>query len=130
MCCAKPPHVRGEPTCGGCERRTSGRYLQTAHLRTAGMGGTMSAKWGRFTFPMGVVRRFLRLTFHRGGYMKGRITEKLESVLQDRGARGQLRDSLIKGKDGAVSVGGHTYTVRIEVQSGIKSSHKAVKTVG
>lgn len=48
--------------------------------------------------------------------MKGKVSRLLESVLRDSSARQQLRDSLINGKDGRVTVGGETYTVRIEVR--------------
>jgi hypothetical protein len=46
-----------------------------------------------------------------GGIMKGRISARLERILQDPRARTQLRRSLINGKTGRVTVGEKTYRV-------------------
>lgn len=58
---------------------------------------------------------------NRGGYMKGKISDRLERVLRDSNARSQLRDSLSQGRDGGrVSVGNRSYIVRTEVQGEVK----------
>jgi hypothetical protein len=46
--------------------------------------------------------------------LKGRISEALESILLDPAARRQLREHLIRGRDGWVRVDGKTYRVRID----------------
>ena len=48
--------------------------------------------------------------------MKGRISKRLESILKDSAARGQLQEHLIRGRDGRVTVAGRTYTVRTEAR--------------
>ncbi|HEY7611905.1 MAG TPA: hypothetical protein VH764_02835 [Gemmatimonadales bacterium] len=53
--------------------------------------------------------------------MKGRISKTLESILLDPGARRQLREHLIRGRDGWVRMNGKTYRVRIDVASKVKS---------
>lgn len=47
--------------------------------------------------------------------MKGRISKTLETILLDPGARRQLREHLIRGRDGWVRMNGKTYRVRIDV---------------
>lgn len=49
--------------------------------------------------------------------MKGRISKELESVLRDPAAREQLRNRLIHGSDGRVSVGPKSFSVQTSVQS-------------
>lgn len=49
--------------------------------------------------------------------MKGRISKTLESILLDPAARRQLREHLIRGRDGWVRMNGKTYRVRIDVAS-------------
>ena len=53
--------------------------------------------------------------------MKGRISKTLESILLDPAARRQLREHLIRGRDGWVRMNGKTYRVRIDVTSTVKS---------
>jgi hypothetical protein len=52
--------------------------------------------------------------------MKGRISKTLESILLDPSARRQLREHLIRGRDGWVRMNGKTYRVRIDVMSRMK----------
>jgi hypothetical protein len=52
--------------------------------------------------------------------MKGRISKTLESILLDPSARRQLREHLIRGRDGWVRMNGKTYRVRIDVTSSAK----------
>ncbi len=52
--------------------------------------------------------------------MKGRISKTLESILLDPAARRELREHLIRGRDGWVRVDGKTYRVRMEVTSKMK----------
>jgi hypothetical protein len=53
--------------------------------------------------------------------LKGRISKTLESILLDPSARRQLREHLIKGRDGWVRMDGKTYRVHIDVVSKVKS---------
>ena len=53
--------------------------------------------------------------------MKGRISKTLESILLDPAARRQLREHLLRGRDGWVRMNGKTYRVRIDVTSKVKS---------
>ena len=53
--------------------------------------------------------------------MKGRISKALESILLDPAARRQLREHLIRGRDGWVRVNGKTYRVQIDVTSKAKN---------
>ena len=53
--------------------------------------------------------------------MKGRISKTLESILLDPAARRQLREHLIRGRDGWVRMNGKTYRVQIDVTSKVKS---------
>ncbi len=53
--------------------------------------------------------------------MKGRISKTLESILLDPAGRRQLREHLIRGRDGWVRVDGKTYRVRIDVTSKVKN---------
>ena len=53
--------------------------------------------------------------------MKGRISKTLESILLDPAARRQLREHLIRGRDGWVRMNGKTYRVQIDVTSKMKS---------
>jgi hypothetical protein len=53
--------------------------------------------------------------------VKGRISKTLETILLDPGARRQLREHLIKGRDGWVKVNGKTYRVQIDVMTRGKS---------
>jgi hypothetical protein len=53
--------------------------------------------------------------------VKGRISKTLETILLDPGARRQLREHLIKGRDGWVKVNGKTYRVQIDVMTRVKS---------
>ena len=46
--------------------------------------------------------------------MKGRITKKLEQVLRDKNARGELGQVLSRGEDGRVQVGTKVYTVKVQ----------------
>jgi hypothetical protein len=48
--------------------------------------------------------------------MQGRVSAKLDRMLRDKKARGQLRDLLIKGESGRVTANGKTYTVNTEVR--------------
>lgn len=52
--------------------------------------------------------------------MKGRISKTLESILLDPAARRELREHLIRGRDGWVRVDGKTYRVQMEVTSRMK----------
>ena len=52
--------------------------------------------------------------------MKGRISKTLESILLDPAARRELREHLIRGRDGWVRVNGKTYRVQIDVNSKVK----------
>ena len=52
--------------------------------------------------------------------MKGRISKTLESILLDPAARRELREHLIRGRDGWVRVDGKTYRVQMEVTSKTK----------
>ena len=54
--------------------------------------------------------------------MKGRISKTLESILLDPAARRQLREHLIRGRDGWVRMNGKTYRVQIDVTSKVKSA--------
>jgi hypothetical protein len=47
--------------------------------------------------------------------LKGRISKTLESILLDPAARRQLREHLIRGRDGWVRVNGKTYHIQIDV---------------
>lgn len=49
--------------------------------------------------------------------MKGRISKTLESILLDPAARRQLREHLIRGRDGWVRANGKTYRVQMDVVS-------------
>ena len=53
--------------------------------------------------------------------MKGRISKTLETILLDPSARRQLREHLIKGRDGWVRMNGKTYRVQIDVMTRVKS---------
>jgi hypothetical protein len=53
--------------------------------------------------------------------VKGRISKTLETILLDPGARRQLREHLIKGRDGWVKVNGKTYRVQIDVMTRVKN---------
>ncbi len=53
--------------------------------------------------------------------MKGRISKTLESILLDPAARRQLREHLIRGRDGWVRVDGKTYRIQIDVASKVKT---------
>ena len=53
--------------------------------------------------------------------LKGRISKTLESILLDPTARRELREHLIRGRDGWVRVNGKTYRVQIDVTSKVKS---------
>ena len=53
--------------------------------------------------------------------MKGRISKTLEAILLDPSARRQLREHLIKGRDGWVITNGKTYRVHIDVVTKVKS---------
>jgi hypothetical protein len=55
--------------------------------------------------------------------MKGRISKTLESILLDPSARRQLREHLIRGRDGWVRMNGKTYRVQIDVTSKVKGSY-------
>ncbi len=52
--------------------------------------------------------------------VKGRISKTLETILLDPGARRQLREHLIKGRDGWVRMNGKTYRVQIDVMTRAK----------
>ena len=54
--------------------------------------------------------------------LKGRISKTLESILLDPAARRELREHLIRGRDGWVRVDGKTYRVQIDVTSKVKAS--------
>ena len=54
--------------------------------------------------------------------MKGRISKALESILLDPVARRELREHLIRGRDGWVRVDGKTYRVQVDVASKVKTS--------
>lgn len=49
--------------------------------------------------------------------MKGRISKTLEAILLDPAARRQLREHLIRGRDGWVRANGKTYRVQMDVVS-------------
>jgi hypothetical protein len=53
--------------------------------------------------------------------LKGRISKTLESILLDPAARRQLREHLIRGRDGWVRVNGKTYRVQVDVTSKMKN---------
>ena len=53
--------------------------------------------------------------------LKGRISKTLESILLDPTARRELREHLIRGRDGWVRVNGKTYRIQIDVTSKVKS---------
>jgi len=46
--------------------------------------------------------------------MKGRISNRLELILKDEGARSQLRKQLILGQDGEIRVNGRVFQLRLE----------------
>jgi hypothetical protein len=46
--------------------------------------------------------------------MKGRISNRLELILKDEGARSQLRKRLILGQDGEIRVNGRVFQLRLE----------------
>jgi len=46
--------------------------------------------------------------------MKGRISNRLELILKDEGARSQLRKQLILGQDGEIRVNGRVFRLRLE----------------
>jgi hypothetical protein len=52
--------------------------------------------------------------------LKGRISKTLETILLDPSARRQLREHLIRGRDGWVRMNGKTYQVHIDVASKVK----------
>ena len=52
--------------------------------------------------------------------MKGRISQTLASILLDPTARRELREHLIRGRDGWVRVNGKTYRVQVDVTSKVK----------
>jgi hypothetical protein len=54
--------------------------------------------------------------------LKGRISKTLEAILLDPSARRQLREHLIHGRDGWVSMNGKTYRVHIDVAPRAKNS--------
>ncbi|MDB4885777.1 MAG: hypothetical protein JWN79_1215 [Gemmatimonadetes bacterium] len=60
--------------------------------------------------------------------MKGRITPKLERILQDKNARGQLGQLLSRGEDGQVNLGGKLYGVRVEKQRTSGADERTRKT--
>ena len=47
--------------------------------------------------------------------MKGRISKTLESILLDPTARRELREHLIRGRDGWVRANGKVYRVQVDV---------------
>jgi hypothetical protein len=49
--------------------------------------------------------------------VKGRISKTLEAILLDPTARRELREHLIRGRDGWVRANGKTYRVQIDVTS-------------
>ena len=49
--------------------------------------------------------------------MKGRISKTLESILLDPAARRELREHLIRGRDGWVRANGKTYRIQMDVAS-------------
>lgn len=53
--------------------------------------------------------------------MKGRISKTLESILLDPAARRELREHLIRGRDGWVRANGKTYRIRMDVASKVNS---------
>jgi hypothetical protein len=53
--------------------------------------------------------------------LKGRISKTLESILLDPTARRELREHLIRGRDGWVRANGKTYRVQMDVTSKVKS---------
>jgi hypothetical protein len=53
--------------------------------------------------------------------LKGRISKTLESILLDPTARRELREHLIRGRDGWVRVNGKTYRIQIDVTSKVRS---------
>jgi hypothetical protein len=53
--------------------------------------------------------------------LKGRISQTLASILLDPTARRELREHLIRGRDGWVRVNGKTYRVQVDVTSKVKS---------
>jgi len=52
--------------------------------------------------------------------LKGRISKTLESILLDPAARRELREHLIRGRDGWVRAHGKTYRVQVDVTSKVK----------
>ena len=52
--------------------------------------------------------------------MKGRISKTLESILLDPAARRELREHLIRGRDGWVRANGKIYRVQVDVTSKVK----------
>jgi len=53
--------------------------------------------------------------------LKGRISKTLESILLDPTARRELREHLIRGRDGWVRVNGKIYRVQMDVTSKVKN---------
>lgn len=49
--------------------------------------------------------------------MKGKISKRLEAVLNDPKGREQLKDHLLHGTDGRIVAGGRSYTLRIDLRS-------------
>lgn len=52
--------------------------------------------------------------------LKGRISKTLESILLDPAARRELREHLIRGRDGWVRANGKTYRIQMDVASKVK----------
>jgi hypothetical protein len=52
--------------------------------------------------------------------LKGRISKTLEAILLDPAARRQLREHLIRGRDGWVLVNGKTYRIQVDVTAKVK----------
>jgi hypothetical protein len=49
--------------------------------------------------------------------MKGKISKRLEAVLQDPEGRSQLKDRLLHGKDGRIVAGDKSYQFRVDVRT-------------
>ena len=56
--------------------------------------------------------------------MKGTISKRLEAVLRDPNGRDQLRNHLLKGRDGRIVAGDKTYTLRVDVRREVGSAEK------
>ena len=65
-------------------------------------------------FATGRTRPYISENLVPSDAMKGRISNRLELILKDEGARSQLRKQLILGQDGEIRVNGRVFRLRLE----------------